>query len=206
MHPKYGDFSWMKFLPTKPHAQYAYPDALKIYDRTFGIKSWFNKYVCADHDYSQMNDKTCCVIESNMSYLHTDISFNDTMRWLKQIATTGWEQWAIEWDNSVSLWILNRAKPGNFSYIQDKGIRDEYRMLYFMLRKEPKLWEIFRTVNFTGPDNSPFVNFQELLSIGWERWYDNQITTIFSQGQKRVKISHIEYSFSCVSCFGYLQA
>jgi hypothetical protein len=195
----------MRVLPTKPHATYAYPDAFRLYNRTFGLQRWLMNIVVPDDDFSKWTDNTCRWIEACMTYEHCDESFNDTMRWLKKIATTGWDKWTTEWEAGIRLWNKNRPKSGNFSFIKDIKVRDEFKTLYYMLEKEPWLWNIFKS-SITYSDSSDSSNraltkLPEMLRMGWVQWYDCQIFEACSVGQRRSVYKKRPFCCFSVVCF-----
>lgn len=189
MTAKYGDFSWMKFLPSKPHAQNAYPDALRLLNSS-SVKAWFVKYTAPNDNYADWNDKVCTDIEMKMTYNHSDFSFNDTMNWLKYICIKGWNTWCETWNADVDLWNQKRPRQGDFSFIKDPELRDTYEMFYFIVKREPILWDMIKTFNIFDNDDGIVMQFKQLKTIGWEKWCDNEISKILLTEQKRVKIAN----------------
>lgn len=189
MSPKYGDFSWMKFLPSKPHAQYAYPDALRILNSS-SIKAWFVKYAAPNNNYANWNDRICAHIEMKMTYNHSDFSFNDTMNWLRHICINGWESWFETWNANVALWNQMRPRQGDFSFVNDDKLRETYEMFYFIVKREPLVWDMIKTWNLFDADDNIVIQFKNLKNVGWDKWCDNEISKTLSSGQKRVKITN----------------
>ena len=198
MTVQYGYFGWMKPYVLKPHAIQAYPDALDVYKNTYGLNLWFRTCFPPNDDYASWNDPKCRHIESLMNYEHTDASFNDTMLWLKQISTDGWAVWVTEWNKNVTKWGALRPKIGDFRYIKNDNLRDEYETLYHILQKEPYYWSLFMSELFSE-DNGAFADFCVLLHMGWEKWIDGQISKTILDGKRRVK--KVTISSSCCYCF-----
>jgi hypothetical protein len=190
----------MRPLPLKPHAIEAYPDAFNLLNSIYGLKKWFKYKTPPNDDYAHWNNKKCRYIEYRMKYNHTDNTFNDTMLWLKQISLyeiDGWISWVKNWDLAVNNWPFLRPRMGDFSYIKENELREEYVVLYHILCKEPIYWSLFISEEFSG-ETDIFTDFAIILYMGWEKWIDKQIGKKILNSNKRDKKNIIMGWLLCI--------